>query len=141
MAAPFTSQCRAQYLAGPAQGHELFFVRITAVEIAAALYRRVRGSTLAAAQAASAVAALRRDLGGIFRVVEVSSVLAHLALSIAERHRLRGYDCVQLAAALLTQQARLAAVLSPLTLVSADAELNTAARPEGLAVDDPNDHP
>jgi predicted nucleic acid-binding protein len=51
------------------------------------------------------------------------------------------YDAVQLAAA-LTLNAELSLVgASPLTLVSADGPLNTAAITEGLAVDDPNTHP
>jgi len=128
-------------LANPALGHEWFIVRLTVVEIAAALYRRVRTGTLTGAQAVSAVAALRRDLDGTYRVVEVSQVVAELALGVAERHGLRGYDCVQLAGALLTHQARLAAGLGPLILVSADAELNAAASVEGLGVDGPNSHP
>ena len=129
------------HLASAAQGHELFIVRITAVEIVAALYRRVRAMALTSAQAVGAVAALRRDLTGSYRIIEVSPVLADQALLMAARHGLRGYDCVQLAGAVLAHNARVAAGISPLALVSADAELNAAAQAEGLNVDDPNTHP
>jgi hypothetical protein len=42
---------------------------------------------------------------------------------------------------LITHERRQASKLTPLTLLSADGELNAAATAEGLAVDDPNAHP
>jgi hypothetical protein len=60
---------------------------------------------------------------------------------LAERHPLRGYDAVQLAAALAVHRPRAAALLPALTFVCADARLNAAATAEGLTVEDPNDHP
>jgi predicted nucleic acid-binding protein len=136
-----TGTGRVLTLCDPAHRHELFLVRITAIEIAAVLFRRVRAALLAAADAARASAALRSDLTRLYQVVEVTPSLLDQALGVAERHGLRGYDCVQLAGALGIQQARAAAGLSPLTLVSADAELNAAAQAEGLTVEDPNDFP
>ena len=69
-------------------------------------------------------------------IIEVSAPLVTQAASLARKHALRGYDAVQLAAALDTQ-----ARLPSLTLLSADVDLNAAALAEGLAVDDPNSHP
>jgi predicted nucleic acid-binding protein len=128
-------------LADSTLAHELFIIRITAVEIAAALYRRARTGALTIAQTTTTVSALRRGVASTYRVIEVSPVLLDQALIVAERRGLRGYDCVQLARALLTHEARLTAGLSALILVSADAELNAAATFEGLSVDDPNHHP
>lgn len=54
---------------------------------------------------------------------------------------IRAYDAVQFAGAMELNQARVAAALSPIILVSADLELNSAARAEGLVVEDPNLHP
>lgn len=128
-------------LVDPATGHELAIARVTPVEIAAALFRRVRGRSLPAAQAKQAMAALRRSVQGTFQTVELLPPVADLAMDLAERHGLRGYDCVQLASALTAHRARVGAGLGPLTLISADAELNAAAMAEGLAVDDPRNHP
>ena len=61
------------------------------------------------------------------------------AMMLAETYALRGYDAVQLAAALAVDIRYRASGLL-LTLVSADAELNVAAATEGLAVEDPNSH-
>lgn len=62
-------------------------------------------------------------------------------MNLAELHRLRGYDATQLAVALDLEMAMTADGLGPLTLISADVELNQAARAEGLLIDDPNQHP
>jgi hypothetical protein len=56
-------------------------------------------------------------------------------------HGVVAYDAVQLAAALELKKARDTVGLSPLLLVSADLELNTAAAAEGILVEDPNKHP
>jgi hypothetical protein len=61
-------------------------------------------------------------------------------MGLAEKHGLRGYDSVQLAAALELQAARTLASLPSVTFVSADDKLNTAAVLEGLLVESPNTH-
>ena len=62
------------------------------------------------------------------------------AMALAEMYALRGYDAVQLAAAVEVQARVDTLGLPVLTLVSADEELNVAARAQGLAVEDPNMH-
>ena len=62
-------------------------------------------------------------------------------MTLAEQHGLRGYDAVQLAAALGLHAVRHMGGLPPMTFVSADSDLNTAAQTEGLIVDDPIAHP
>lgn len=127
-------------LAAVAGRNEIFIVRLAVVEIAATLFSRVRGRKLSQDQAASAVSALRRDIGWTYQIVEFNPVLSDLALTMAERHGLRGFDCVQLAAAVTVQEDRAPARLSSIEFVSADAELNAAVRSEGLQVVDPNDY-
>ena len=124
----------------PSAGNELFVVRITAVEVAAAIFRRVRNAQLGRGEALNGLSALRRDFSRVYRVVEVQPIVVDAALDVAARHRLRGYDCIQLAGAVLTQRVRTLAGLAPLTLVSADEELNSAAAAEGISVEDPNRH-
>jgi hypothetical protein len=60
---------------------------------------------------------------------------------LAEKHGLRGYDAMQLAASLEVHVRYVAAGLPAVTCVSADTELNAAAIAEGLPIDDPNAHP
>ena len=124
-----------------AQRHQLVIARITAVEVAAVLFRRVRGGRMAASDAAIAMQEFGRDLGSLFAIVELTPIVMARALVAAQQHGLRGYDCVQLASALVVQQERLQRGLSAVTLISGDTELNQAARHEHLAVEDPNTHP
>jgi len=70
----------------------------------------------------------------------VENVLVE-ASRLAETLALRGYDAVQLAAAIAANNERVLNGLSPLIMVSADGELNDAARAEGLNVEDPNSNP
>ncbi len=75
-----------------------------------------------------------------FRKVEISESLTEKAAQLAKKYALRGYDAVQLAAALETESERITSGLSSVTLLSADADLNAAAVSEGLAVENPNDY-
>lgn len=92
------------------------------------------------ADAAQALANFRYDLGHQYVVIDLLPKILTQAAQLAETHALRGYDAVQLAAALALQTARQAAGISAITFISADQELNAAAVQEGLAVDDPNLH-
>ena len=60
------------------------------------------------------------------------------AMSLAETHNLRGYDAIQLAVAIRLKNP---GGLNDLIFVSADINLNAAARSEGMVTDNPNDHP
>lgn len=82
----------------------------------------------------------RFDYANDFQIVAITPGLLAQAMTLAEKHALRGYDAVQLAAALTTQTRRQARRLPSLTLLSADADLNAAGMAEGLNIDNPNDH-
>src|SRR5437763_12105745 len=128
-------------LTDPVAGNVIHLARISAVEVIAAITRRQRAGSITVPQAVQLCADFRQDLIGQYRLVELSPGLLTRAMALAEQHALRGYDAVQLAAALHVQVRRLKRGLTPLTLISADAELNAAAVAEGLPVDDPNAHP
>ena len=114
-------------------GHQLFLVRITVVEVTDAVARRRRRRTLTPPQAASILSRFRRHLAGRYATLEVTPDLPTDAAKLANTHELRAYDAVQLAAAILLD--RLAG--GGIVFVSADRELNDAAKAEGLIVEDP----
>ncbi len=120
---------------------DVHIVAVTPVEIVAALMRRSRSGTMTEADARSACAQFLADLPLDYQVVEVTDALVSTAIALAQRHKLRGYDAVQLAAATEVNRLRLTAGAAPLVFVAADKELNAAAQNEGLTVDDPNAHP
>jgi hypothetical protein len=124
----------------PQVGHRLYLARITAVEVVAAMMRRQRGGAMTAADATTALTDFSDDLAQQYLQIDITTSLLTQAMQLAATYALRGYDAVQLAAALTVHHARAALRFPPLTLVSADQELNTAARTAGVLVDDPNTH-
>ena len=122
-------------------GHTIYIVRISGAEIVAALFRQVRVGSLALSDAQAQTAQFKADLPYDYAIVEVTESLVGTAMTLAERYGLRGYDAVQLAAALELGAALAASGLVAPTFVCADADLNTAAAAEGLPADNPNAHP
>ena len=59
-------------------------------------------------------------------------------MSLTQRHRLRGYDAVQLASALTANRTLTGAGLAVLTFVAADNDLLVAAQSEGMVAENPN---
>lgn len=127
-------------LIDPAAGNLVLVARITGVETVAALARKRKGKLLSQKDAATALNTSRKELAGLFLTVEVTAALLAAAMDLAEKHALRGFDAVQLAAALEANRERLRRKLAPLTLIAADKELLDAAAAEGLIADDPNNH-
>lgn len=128
-------------LLNPTTGNVTVLARITSVELIAAFTRRERGGSLTPADATIARADLRTHLAGEYQIVEVDELIIDRAMLLAETHGLRGYDAVQLAAALEVNASYLAAGHSAIILLASDSELNAAANVEGLSVEDPNVHP
>jgi predicted nucleic acid-binding protein len=129
-------------LADPAAGNNLLLCEATLAETAAAIaakHRASGGITLAERDGI-----LRRFLQHCddeYILVPLNRAVINRAVLLTQSHRLRGYDAVQLAAALLVNAQYLAAGLPTLTFITADNDLLTAAVAEGLATDNPNAHP
>jgi predicted nucleic acid-binding protein len=129
-----------QSLHDPRAGHTRWIARITAAECIAALFRRVRMGQLSLLDAQQISARFRADIVADYRIVDITAAVIDRAMDLAEQFGLRGYDAVQLAAADLVNQQFLASGGSPITFVSADVDLNTAAQSLGLLVENPNAH-
>ncbi len=128
-------------LADPRANNHIHLARITGVEVIAAITRRNRQGSLSASDAAAAIADFRYDFGAAYRIVEITPGLIASAMLLAETYALKGYDAVQLAAALEVNAHTISLGLPAITLVSADGGLNRAAVTSGLTTDDPNGHP
>ncbi|MDQ3714185.1 MAG: type II toxin-antitoxin system VapC family toxin [Acidobacteriota bacterium] len=125
----------------PSAGNRLYAVKITEVEICAALTRKRKGLTMTAVGATKSISRFRRNFAARFVKSDASDSILNEAIRLTDLYTLRGYDAVQLAAALEANTERVSRGLSPLVFVSADAELNIAAQSEGLAVENPNNYP
>lgn len=125
----------------PSARNRLYAARITEVEVCAALARRQKGNTINASQAAKGLRRLRHDLPRRFTQVSINEEVIVEASRLAETYALRGYDAVQLAAAVKANDERISSGLAPLIIVSADTELNDSAQTEGFSIENPDDHP
>jgi uncharacterized protein len=119
---------------------DIYIALITAVEVTSAIARR-KGVTLSAAQASSLLSRFRKHLAGRYLPSQITPALVSDAMKLANTHRLRAYDAVQLAAALDVYRDWSANRFGAFVFVSADRALNAAATAEGLTVEDPNSHP
>lgn len=128
-------------LTHPSKRNALYLAHTTCVEVTSAVVRRHRAGVLSAAQAAQILGDFRFDLARQYRLIGITPSLIEAAMVLAERHGLRGYDAIQLAAVLQTHSRFSGRYRAGLTLMSADAALNAAAQLEGVTVDDPNAHP
>jgi len=124
----------------PVANHDLYIVRITGPEMIAAFFRKVRMQEMTNADASRATANFKTDFANQYQIVEITSDLADRAMNLAQQYGLRGYDAVQLAAASELHTVRNSMGLPPLTFISADNNLNTAARADGMMTEDPNGH-
>ncbi len=125
----------------PPLGNVFYLARIAAVELTAALARRCKGGGLPLADATKALNRFHAEMHSRLLVIEITPLLLDEAERLAEKHALRAYDAVQLAALFAMEQNRKQFSLPPLTLLSADAELIASAKAEGFAVTNPNLHP
>ena len=114
---------------------------ITKAEATAALAAKLRLGGLSLQDHQTAEKELFADFANAYRLVAIDQPLVDLAGALAKRQALRGYDAVQLAAAVTLNDVLVQEQLSPLTFITADDDLLKAASGEGLTTDNPNLHP
>ena len=103
---------------------ELFTVRIAAVEVISALARRRRALPENANELERSMEVFRNEFEDLFDLTEVSPDLIVYAMQLAERHSLRAYDAVQLAAVSNLHEQRQIKGFPPLTFLCSDRILN-----------------
>jgi len=107
----------------------------------AALARRQRSGEIAATERAELFDRLFTDCRDRYKLLPVDELTVQRAAQLTQHHPLRGYDAVHLASAILLRDVLMAADLPAPIFVCADANLCAVASIEGLAVENPNDHP
>jgi len=120
------------------QTHIFFTVRLAGPEMIAALYRKVHTRELSRSIAARLAQDFKTDWKRRYRILEIDAEISNRAMELAEKHGLRGYDAVHLAAAQLLHESRRAAHLPDMIFLAADDDLLQAANTEGLRTDNPN---
>lgn len=110
-------------------------------EVISAFSRRLKSGSLLQKQTDKARSRFRRVFRRKFFKIEIDTNLVEKATDLSEKYALRGYDSVQLAAAITANDARISIGASVLIFVCADNDLNNAATAEGLTVENPNNYP
>lgn len=130
-----------QAVTDAAVGNTIFVAEITRVEVAAAFAARQRAPRgILQEERDRLFALLTAHVVNEYARVPMPDALIDRAMLLTQQHRLRGYDAVQLAAALATNEAVQATGLPAITFVSADNDLLAAAQAEGIAAENPNNH-
>lgn len=127
-------------ITAPGTGHTVLIAMVTGAEVAAAISRKVQEGAIASADGRQAMGAFRHHFNSQYVVSLITKSMMDRAMDMAEKHRLRGYDAVQLGVALELHTLRIRAGLPALIFVAGDNNLLSAAQSEGLVTENPNHH-
>jgi len=128
-------------LTDPHPQHTILLAEITLAEVAAALaakHRAPGGITLE--QRDRILSRFLQDCEEHCLLVPVDRSVIDRAVELTQHYRLRGYDAVQLATALVTSETLQSQNLPPPVFVASDEDLLSAAAAQNLPVENPLDH-
>ena len=102
------------------------------MEVASAFSRRFREGTITEEERDDLLALFLNDCYEQYQICEVNRDIVDLAVQLVYRHPLRGYDAVQLAAAIYINCRLISNDLLLLIFISADERLCSAGESENL---------
>ena len=119
----------------------IMLAEITLAEVAAALAAKHRApGGITQQQRDRALSRFLQDCDEHFLLLPVDGSVIDRAVALTQKHRLRGYDAVQLATALVTSETLEQQNLSAPIFVAGDSDLLTSATAEDLSVENPLVH-
>lgn len=114
---------------------------ITLAEVSAALAAKHRATGgITRQQMERIFSRFLQDCNEYFLLLPVDRPVIDLAVDLAQIHRLRGYDAVQLAAAMEIAETLRSQNLAPCVFVASDEDLLSAASDNNLNVENPLEH-
>ncbi len=125
----------------PALSPLVVMSHLTLAEMRSAFQRRLREGALTPVELGQLHNAFCSDCRDEYQIFPVNQIVIDLAGELIERQTLRTLDALQLATALAAQQFLVARGFPDLVFLAADDRLVQAAAAEGLATDNPNNHP
>lgn len=125
----------------PSAGNTILVASVTQIEVFSGVSRRKREGTISARSAQTIRLLLTRHVRREYLVIELTTEILKRAEDMLDKYPLRAYDSIQLASALVANARLTAKGLTPLLFLSADTRLLAATNAEGMAFDDPNQHP
>ncbi len=115
----------------------ILLAEVSLAEVAAALAAKHRApGGITQQQRDRALSRFLQDCEG-FLILPVDRLVIDRAVELTQNYRLRGYDAIQLATALVTSDLLELQSLSPLGFVASDHDLLAAAAAENLPADNP----
>lgn len=132
-----TGMSRVVSLFRGSNANSIYIARITPLETASGLAKQNRIGSLSSDRFDKAMARLVRGNESRYIFAEINDDLVKFAIPMVLRDGLRGFDAIQLAAAIGVAKLRRSVGASELVFVSADNHLNRAAIAEGLIVENP----
>lgn len=121
--------------------HTIMLAEVTLAEVAAALAAKHRmPNGITQEQRDRILSRFLQDCAEHFSLLPVDRVVIDRAVELTQRYRLRGYDAVQLATALVSNETLQGQNLAPLLFVAADNNLLTAATTERFVTENPLNH-
>lgn len=121
--------------------HTIMLAEVTLAEVAAALAAKHRASGgITQQQRDRALSRFLQDCDEHFLLLPVDRPVIDRAVILTQNHRLRGYDAVQLATALIASDTLQEQDLPAPIFVASDADLLRAATAENLSVENPLVH-
>jgi predicted nucleic acid-binding protein len=128
-------------IARPSSRNHILISQLTPVEIVSGLARKQREAHLSARTLQAAMLLINRHTDREYVVIVLAKSVEERAKTLLTTYPLRAYDAVQLASALISEQQVTGTAVGPVIFVSAYSRLRTVAANEGLATEDPNNHP
>lgn len=119
--------------------HQFFIAEITPLEMMSAAARHYHDGQIALEALRLFREHMMYDVSTRYRTVRLSSMAIRRALTLHEQTRLRAYDSVQLASALVVND-EVGKTGRSVQFISADIRLLQAAEQVGLHTDNPNHH-
>jgi len=138
---PELGQSWVQNLCDPVQGHDLFISQAALVEVVTAFCRKTYLRDISITQRDRLIDAFRTDCESSYTIESVTDAIYTAAGNLCRMHNLRAYDAVQLSCALNIHKKSLAKQEPSPIFVCADKRLVEFACAEGLAADNPENHP
>jgi predicted nucleic acid-binding protein len=121
----------------PAAGNIILVSELALVEMQSLLTRRMREGSITSAAAMMLKNDFSLHYQDEYLVILADTPIYQAAGQMVSNHRLRTLDAIQLASALHAFKV----LGDPITFISADLNLLTAAAAEGFSTDDPNLYP
>jgi len=128
-------------LCNPLQDHDLFISQAALVEVVTAFCRKAYLREISIIQRDEFIDAFRTDCESSYTVESVTDAIYIAAGNLCRMHNLRAYDAVQLSCALNIHKKSLAEQEPSPIFVCADKRLVEFACAEGIAADNPENHP